>query len=252
MLSQSQIDEFKQTGALVLPGLFSPREAAGWRREVEAHFSCPKTVAEWKTAATTIRSSGFRLTAEPTPGTHPRLASVYRSLHSAIEWRGENQLLVRPPQPEIPWMGGAPHLDFPVAFPLRTLANITIYLSEIRPHGGAFMYWPGSHQVAWRHFHRHPEDYMMRGSRSQDQTFALILQDTPSAPVEFTGRPGDALIWNSLLLHAASTNSSDSPRIAVIGRWGAALTEGESHYDFERDPWAYWSLQPEGREASVS
>lgn len=244
MLSHSQIDQLKQNGALLLPGFFSTQETTRWRREVEGHYGNPRTAAEWQRSVAYVRSSGFRLSDDPKPYTHPKMAAVYRDLHSDLEWCGENELVLRPPEPEIPWTGGPPHLDFPVAFPLRTLANITFYLSEIGPHGGAFLYWPGSHQVAWRHFQQHPRDYMARGERSQDQTFAIIRREVDSQPVAFTGGPGDVLIWSSLLLHSSSTNASESPRIAVIGRWGAALEKDELHYDFTNDPWAYWSFHP--------
>ncbi|HEX2078215.1 MAG TPA: phytanoyl-CoA dioxygenase family protein [Longimicrobium sp.] len=206
------------------------------------HYGWPVTGAEWREALASRGPGGFSLRDDPTPGTHPALREVYTSLHALAEWTGENELIIRPGNEPAPWLGPrAPHVDFPVYAPLRTLANNVTYLSDVRERGGAFMYWPGSHNVAWDYFRRNPADYMSRGERSQDQTFALLRRELGCEPVEFVGDAGDLLVWHSLLFHSASVNTRDETRLALFGRWGVALGD-EPVYDFDRDMWSYWDF----------
>jgi hypothetical protein len=243
MLTREQIDTFRRDGVLVLRGLFSAGEIAEWRNEVFDYFERPGSPDDWRTALTVHKSDDFRLRREPTPHGHPALRSVYESLHAVAQWTGENELLVRPGHEPVPWLGArAPHLDFPLAAPVRTLANNVIYLSDVRERGGAFMYWPGSHRVAWNYFRRNPDDYLSRGQRSQDQTFAILRREIENEPVEFLGAAGDVLVWHSLTFHSASVNTRIEPRIAIFGRWGVHLGD-EPIYDFDASMWSYWDFE---------
>lgn len=249
MLTTEQIETFKRDGVLILRGFFAPDTLAGWRDEVRRYFGHPATGDEWRSALTRHKADSFYLRQDPTPLEHPALREVYACLHATADWHGENELVVRPASEVAPWLGPrAPHIDFPVHAPLRTLANNVIYLTDVRERGGAFMYWPGSHHAAWDYFRRNPADYLSRGERSQDQTFALLRQELDTEPVEFVGEAGDLLIWHSLLFHSASVNKRDETRLALFGRWGVLL-HGEPFYDFDRDMWTYWDFSPAGAEA---
>lgn len=242
MLTKDQIETFKRDGILILRGLLSPEEVPAWREEVLDYFERPMSADAWRTALTRHKSDSFCLSNDPTPRTHPALTKVYASLHATAQWSGENELVIRPGNEELPWLGPrAPHLDFPMYAPVRTLANNVIYLSEVQEHGGAFMYWPGSHHIAWEYFRRNPDDYLSRGERSQDQTFAILKREMKSHPVEFVGRAGDVLIWHSLIFHSASVNNRNEPRFAIFGRWGVTLCD-EPMYDFNADMWTYWNF----------
>jgi hypothetical protein len=245
MLTASQVKAFKRDGLLILRGFFSPGEVKHWRKEVSQYFEDPATGDQWRNALLKHKSDDFRLSKDPTPILHDNLRGVYRSLHASAQWMGENELVVRPAHEPLPWLGArASHLDFPIAYPVRTLANDVIYLSNVCSHGGSFMYWPGSHHIAWDYFQRHPLDYMSRGKRSQDQTFAILAQEMHNDPVEFTGRAGDLMIWHSLLFHSASVNTLADTRLALIGRWGVPLASGEELYDFKMKMWSYWDFSP--------
>lgn len=245
MLTPQQVETFRRDGVLILRGFFPPRQVEGWREEIAGYFEAPATGDEWRAALRKHKADDFHLSTDPTPVLHGALRDVYRSLHATAPWAGENELLVRPAHEPVPWLGArAPHLDFPIAAPVRTLANSVIYLSDVHERGGAFMYWPGSHRIAWDYFRRNPLDYLSQGERSQDQTFAILGQEMACEPVEFTGRAGDILIWHSLLFHSASVNTRAETRLALFGRWGVALGPDEEIYDFDRDMWAYWDFLP--------
>lgn len=242
MLTKDQIETFKRDGILILRGVFLPDEVVPWRDEVLTYFERPMSPDAWRAALTTHKSDSFYLSNNPTPHSHPVLRKIYTSLHATAQWSGENELVMRPGDEEAPWLGArAPHLDFPMYAPLRTLANNVIYLSDVQEHGGAFMYWPGSHHVAWEYFQRNPNDYLSQGERSQDQTFAILRREMKYEPVEFVGRAGDVLIWHSLILHSASVNKRYETRFAIFGRWGAPLCD-EPIYNFDADMWAYWNF----------
>jgi hypothetical protein len=243
MLTGDQIEAFKRDGVLVLRGFFSPDEIASWRSEVLRFFGEPMTATQWRAALRAHKCHDFRLRPDPAPETHDALSGVYVGLHDTIRWTGENELVIRAGEEEAPWLGArAPHLDFPVYAPIRTLANTAFYLSDVKEHGGSFMYWPGSHRVAWQYFRDCPDDYLAKGSRGQDAVFARIKSRLTSSPIEFTGSAGDILIWHSLIFHSASVNKRAEARLAVFGRWGAPLAD-EPIYDFNADMWTYWNFQ---------
>ena len=242
MLAKHEIEAFKQDGILILRGLIPRGEVRRWRDEVGAYFQLPTSPDTWRTALRRHKADSFYLSDDPTPRSYPALAGIYGSLHASADWNGENELVIRPGDEEIPWLGArAPHLDFPLYAPLRTLANNVMYLSDVRARGGAFMYWPGSHRIAWDYFRRNPDDYLSRGARSQDQTFAILKGEMNCEPVEFVGEAGDVLIWHSLLFHSASVNKQTDTRIAIFGRWGVRLAD-EPIYDFDADMWTYWDF----------
>lgn len=242
MLSRQQIESFKRDGFLLFRGLIPSTQASAWREEVMDYFGRPQSPDAWRQALQTYKADSFYLRNDPTPLSHGALRAIYADLHASAHWHGENELVMRPGNEASPWLGArAPHLDFPVYAPLRTLANSVLYLSDVEERGGAFMYWPGSHRVAWDYFRRNPGDYLSQGSRSQDQTFAILRQEVPGEPIEFTGAAGDVMIWHSLLLHSASVNTRAATRYAIFGRWGVPLN-GEPIYDFEADIWSYWAF----------
>jgi hypothetical protein len=244
MLTREQIESFKRDGILVLPKFFPTEEIDSWRGAVVAHFGTPVTAAEWRDALRTRRSSDFRLNPDPAPASHAAMAAAYCALHGAIQWAGDSELIIRGGEEQAPWLGArAPHLDFPIYAPIRTLANSVFYLSKVEERGGAFMFWPASHRVAWDYFHEYPDDYLAQGPRAQDEVFERIRARLTSSPVEFIGSAGDLMIWHSLILHSASVNTRPDARLAVFGRWGKMLSD-EPVYDFNRDMWNYWDFRP--------
>ncbi len=244
MLTPAQIAAFKRDGVLILRSFFPRDTVARWRDEVSAYFERPTDGDAWRTQLRIHKSDSFHLSDDPTPRNHRRLASVYRCLHASGTWEGANELVMRAADEAAPWLGARkPHLDFPLYTSVRTLANNAIYLSDVAPRGGAFMYWPGSHRLAWDFFRRYPEDYLSRGDRGQDATFQQLTGEMVEEPVEFVGDAGDLLLWHSLTLHSASINKTRDTRYALIGRWG--IDRGDAPiYDFERDLWDYWDFQP--------
>ncbi|MEQ9887840.1 phytanoyl-CoA dioxygenase family protein [Pectobacterium zantedeschiae] len=241
MLTEAQILSFKREGVLILHDVFTVADIEAAKRSVLNYFCNPGSASEWFLSLSTHSIHGCIAKPSLSPLGHQKLAQIYHALHRQAIWEGEDELIIRPHEAGVPWCGArAPHLDFPINRPLRTLANNVIYLTDVRSQGGAFMYWPGSHRVAWDYFRKYPDDYLAQGESSQDQVFSRILSHIENEPVEFLGKAGDVLIWNSLLLHSASINTREETRIASFGRWGEVY-EGKP-YDFSRDIWSYWDF----------
>jgi len=249
VLDAAQLEQFRRTGTLVVRGFFARAQVEHWRDQVRAFFDDPVDGEKWWAALRRKPHSGFRLSHDPTPNNDQTLGALMASFHPRTFWSGESELLLRPPEPNKPWLGArAPHLDFPIGRSERYLVNTVIYLSDVATRGGAFMFWPGSHEVAWDYFRRNPLDYCSRGNRSQGDTFRALAPEVSGIvgdPVEFTGSAGDLLLWHSFLLHSASINRRPETRIAVLGRWGSPRAAGDQPFRFDDGIWAppHWRFQ---------
>ncbi|WP_271782272.1 phytanoyl-CoA dioxygenase family protein [Aquimarina algiphila] len=242
MLNEKQINQFKTKGVLIIKNFFSSEEIKKWDDEVLSHFNHPKDEDEWKNIMMKTSSSNFYLKNEPTPLTCLKMKALYSSLNRFVNWEGDNDLVVRPPDSTLPWLGArTPHLDFPVYDNILTLANSVFYLSDVTSKGAAFMYWPGSHIESWNYFKENPQDYMTQGDLSQDQVFEKIHKIVKHPVKEFIGNAGDLMIWHSLLLHSPSINKSNSTRKAVIGRWGEKIDK--KRFDFNKSIWEYFNFK---------
>lgn len=246
MLNSDQLDEFRRSGVLLLRGVLDGDQVQRWRKQVWRYFGKPATGEGWAAALHDHKSSLFTPDPDPSPNAHPVIFSLFGHFHQRIRWAGENDLILRPPEPGKRWLGArTPHLDFPIGRRQRDLVNSVLYLSDVGPCGGAFMYWPGSHQIAWQYFREAPLDYCSQGGRSQGETFKRLLTQIPGEAVEFIGQAGDLLLWHSFVMHSASINLTRETRIAVFGRWGEPLSEGELPFDFQEDMWSerYWRFR---------
>jgi hypothetical protein len=251
MLTTKQIELFKRDGVLKLEGFFDLAEVELWRSQIFDLFHHPEGAAAWRNAIVAYKSSDLRLSNGPSPSTHPSMREVYSELNASTRWIGKNELRVRAPDVDVQWLGArAPHLDFPMVGSTRTLANSMIYLSEVEDRGGAFMYWPGSHRVAWDYFTRNPQDYRSQGERSGAEIFEALHEQMVGEAEQFLGNPGDLLIWHALTMHSGSVNLKPVPRLALIGRWGSPL-DGDSYFDFEGDMWARWNISPNNSKTCI-
>jgi hypothetical protein len=231
--------EYRRRGVLVLPGFFSRRRVDAWFEQMREFVGRPSNASEWTEALTNGSSVGFELEPEPSPQQDADLGTLLASFASVDEWAGENDVIARHPEPGARWTGArAPHLDFPIGRQQRDLVNTLFYLTDTQSEGGAFMYWPGSHLLAWDYFRRHPRDYAARGDYGQSEVFRRFSRELPSGPVEFTAAAGDLLVWHPLLFHSGSVNVNTVPRIGVFGRWGTSMRPDEDYFSFEGKLWA--------------
>ncbi len=123
------------------------------------------------------------------------------------------------PQPG-PWHWPRPHIDhaikehgyktFPRAFRIATMT----FLSDVAPHGGGTVVWPGSHRKLQALAESDPERYELMWALNQELDRAGLGE-----PVELTPRRGDVLFYHYLCAHAGSMNTTDRPRLAMNAKW---------------------------------
>lgn len=245
MLSSGQVETFRRDGALALRGFFDAAEVGSWRRQILGHFRRPTGSGAWRAALTTIPSDCFQPEPDLSPRSHGRLRLVYEQLYGPADWEGRTRLIIRAGDDPAEWRGATvPHIDIPFNAPVRTLVNSVTYLSQVETRGGAFIYWPGSHRIAWSYYRRQPQDFLGEGERSYNEVYERIAERVPTAPIEFLGAPGDVLLVHALILHSASINKRSEARLALFGRWGVAARLARRHR-FQDDLWAGWRLADE-------
>ncbi|MGH7792523.1 MAG: phytanoyl-CoA dioxygenase family protein [Thermodesulfobacteriota bacterium] len=120
------------------------------------------------------------------------------------------------------WSWEQPHIDHALkehghrVFPPPIRIAAMIYLSDVPPHGGGTMVWPGSHTKL---------ESLAKSDPVRYETMWMVKQDIDrvdlGAPVELTPRRGDVLFYHYLLAHAGSMNTSDRPRFALNMKWRA-------------------------------
>jgi ectoine hydroxylase-related dioxygenase (phytanoyl-CoA dioxygenase family) len=88
------------------------------------------------------------------------------------------------------------------------------FLSDVPPHGGGTIVWPGSHAVL---------EHLAKSDPTRFETMWALNQELPNAaldsPVELTPRRGDVLFYSYLCAHSGSQNTSDRPRLALNAKW---------------------------------
>lgn len=114
------------------------------------------------------------------------------------------------------WKAPGPHIDgiprecghksFPGPYRLTTL----VYLSDVEPHGGGTLGWPGSHRKIAALAASDPTRYEYLYQLQPDIS-TLDLGD----PVELTPKRGDVLFFRHFWAHGGTTNISTRPRLAM-------------------------------------
>ena len=119
-----------------------------------------------------------------------------------------------------PWRPHAPHIDG--ALPILRLRTFQppfrigsiLYLTDVKPHGGGTMVWPGSH-LEIESLARSD----VRRYRHLTALNAVLSGLDLGPPVEMTPSKGDVLFHHYLCVHATSDNASGAPRLALLHQW---------------------------------
>jgi ectoine hydroxylase-related dioxygenase (phytanoyl-CoA dioxygenase family) len=89
-----------------------------------------------------------------------------------------------------------------------------IYLTDVRPHGGGTIVWPGSHLKV---------EALARSERGKYRYLAALNADLGrvalGAAMELTPSRGDVWFHHHLCAHASSDNVSGAPRLAINAKW---------------------------------
>jgi hypothetical protein len=252
VLTAEQREEFDRSGPVRLPGAIAPSAVQEmcdcvWdavERRAEVRRDDPST---WKAQRITglhdlPESANFERLASPA------VCEALDAIFGTRNWeRPERRfsMLVAFPESSGPW--DVPHqnwhLDYPVVRGLENnfAVRIFVILEKLNHAGGGTLFIAGSHRLLQSIVAKKSAERI----RSADARRALI-RNSPWAKalfsldgktdrlrrfvnasttidrqevrvVEMTGEPGDVLIAHPLLLHTASTNCSNNPRIVLSG-----------------------------------
>ncbi len=245
MLTDKQIDAFKEDGFLILKDYFSEACVAHWREACARRYGIG-SIDDWRPGYTP--PGGIRpLQIEPRfqLARYGDFPGILAQLGSGAE-DGRPNLIFKYPNTEpgahrLPETG---HVDLIFQGSRRrfTLGALS-YLNETVPGQGATCAWPGSHKPVWRFFQANPDAYAVgfdNDLRHKMESRLNAFTDY-GAPVELTASPRDLILWHAFLLHEASPNAGTRPRLAVFHRFGQALREGEPFETFG-DIWEHWAI----------
>jgi ectoine hydroxylase-related dioxygenase (phytanoyl-CoA dioxygenase family) len=118
------------------------------------------------------------------------------------------------------WSWPPPHLDHAhekdgyQTFPPPFLIACMIYLTDIQPHGGGTVVWPGSNRRLEAVATSDPQRYKYLAALYRD-----ISKIDLGSPREIMASAGDALFYHYLCAHSGSTNNGTEPRLALNHKW---------------------------------
>ncbi|HVF93143.1 MAG TPA: phytanoyl-CoA dioxygenase family protein [Sphingomonas sp.] len=207
-LTAAQLATYDRDGFVLVPGLFSPEEAAELR--AEAHRIADETaeanatwssVREGGTALTHCHDVHFRSAAFTRLLVDPRFTAVAQAIIGPNVQLHHTKMFVKPPERGSPF---PMHQDFPY-FPHRDHSMIAaiVHFDDAPDEKGCLRVYPGSHKLgplpAVGDDHHLPED-------------RFPLDGATPVPA----KAGDAVFFSYLLAHGSGVNRSDEPRTTVL------------------------------------
>ncbi|MBT5266319.1 MAG: phytanoyl-CoA dioxygenase [Rhodospirillaceae bacterium] len=219
-LTEEQKRQYHRDGLLVLPELFSEREVAILRGEIERLCSVDADCI-FREGADGAAKAMFRMHEPdgPTYSAPVRAASRQaRTLGIAQQLFSDNELYMhhckinmKPAVEGTVWNWhqdfGSWHLDG-VARPEMT--TMMVMLDEATEMGGCLYMLPGSHKGGWIEPYRDETTVYKTWATPADKVIEMMAKSP--APVALTGKPGTAAIFDCNILHGSGHNLSGNDR----------------------------------------
>ena len=220
-LSADQVRQYRRDGYLLVTGLIPEdvvrgAEAAMWQ-SLGADPGAPETWAILGPQAHLLPDARFIRTY-----TDAMLAAAAQLLGEDVSamTRPARGFTVNRLPVSTPWRTFEAHIDWSLpemrqrTFPRRPRIAALTYLTDVRPHGGGTIVWPGSHNALEAFARKDPGRYRLVSALRAD------LGRIPlGAGVELTPSRGDVLFHHALCIHASSENVSGMPRLALKQTW---------------------------------
>ena len=241
MLSDEQVNSFKKDGHLILRGFIDDEIISAWQSQFWDHLGCRiNEPGKWPD-----KVEGF----QPSPlfGSMPELTSIAEQFGGGNFNGGGCGVLTRWPDTDQSWaMPDTGHLD---GYPGEgcqaiLMMGATTYLHDVESKGGAYIYWPGSHNIAHRYFRKYPdriEGTFRETPEWENRGWGIFSDDNDESPREFLAKAGDVILWHGWLCHSGSSNISSSPRVGFFARWIHNDDAGIRN-SVPEDPWHHWSI----------
>jgi ectoine hydroxylase-related dioxygenase (phytanoyl-CoA dioxygenase family) len=242
-LTTAQIQFFKDNGYLILDNFIEPPIVERWQRAIRKSF---EGSAKDDDSLNVSRTKGqdFEFTSESTLGNHLRMFRVLEQLvGDTFEFASEDLIIIRPTSEQEWSMPQKGHIDrFLPSYRSRFVLGLTTYVYEVSPKGGGTIIWPKSHLTNWEYFQAFPDHHYGNGPEAGiGPVHERLTQRAACEPIEFTAKPGTVLLWHSFMLHNASLNINQTPRMAIFCRWGQPLQPEQPRETFG-DIWENWTI----------
>ena len=227
---------FKENGYVVKPDLITPEQVANAQDAVWEHIHADRNDPDsWIDAGP---KGNLPCSDHPAVGALTKESPIYEM---AEELAGKGRLrspsnglckMVYPTGHK-DWHPPRGHLD---GYLIEGVAGtftvaVTINISDIRPQGGGFTTWAGSHLKVAKHF------------QGQALTNLDGLREPsfvgPETRYEHAAPAGTVCFWHHYMLHTASINCQDHIRMAVVNRF-TFKNLNDIMFDLPFDLWSQW------------
>ena len=239
MLTPMQVTFFQENGYLILENFIDSDIIEGWRAQVWKHLNSELDTPDTWPNNYVVENFSF----SPLFGQLPAMQEITEQLGGGAFTGGGGSPLVKWPNPAEHWtMPQMGHIDaYGAAGWSPFMLGATTYLYDVKPGGGAFIYWPGSHHTTHQYFLQYPEqiDGSFRNVEGWDWN---VLSDlSPERPREFISTAGDVVLWHAFLCHTGSENVRDIPRFGLFARYSHKRRE-QIKYEIPENLWKYWAI----------
>ena len=155
MLTAKQVHFFQENGYLILKNLINSDVINGWREQIWKHFNSSLETPDTWPDNYVVENFGF----SPQFGQLPEMQEVIEQLSGGQFTGGGGSPLVRWPKPGGEWkMPSSGHIDaYGPGGWSPFMMGATTYVYDVEPSGGAFVFWPKSHQTTHKYFLKYPE-----------------------------------------------------------------------------------------------
>ena len=151
-------------------------------------------------------------------------------LEAASDLVGDPKDTFQPPSHPFPiishpsegeWSWPEAHIDHSIkadgykTFPRPFRIASMLFLSDVAPHGGGTIVWPGSHLKVEALAKSDPERLELMWTLNQ----AMLSEIDLGEPVELTPKSGDILFYHYLFAHSGSKNITPNPRLGMNCKW---------------------------------
>ncbi|CAM3212299.1 Phytanoyl-CoA dioxygenase family protein [Sphingomonas antarctica] len=206
-MTPEQREFYDENGYVLVPGMFSPEEAADYRARIHAIADKQgETDATWASVSgdTKIQHSHdiqFKDAAFTRLLTDQRLTDMAQDIIGPNVQLHHNKMFIKPPEKGSPF---PMHQDFPY-FPHRDHSMIAaiLHFDDAPVEKGCVCVYPGTHKLG---------PLPAEGSDHHVSTELYPIERATPIPA----KAGDALFFHYLLVHGSGVNVSDEARTTLL------------------------------------
>ncbi|MBI1930293.1 phytanoyl-CoA dioxygenase family protein [Candidatus Poribacteria bacterium] len=233
LLKEHDIAFFRITGYCIQPKAVEDDLIARCREHVWANIpESPDHPEEWPSGKHFSSYTNHDPWAQSGPlqelAKHESLVGVAKQLlgENLYPAKAGSILLRFPSRGEVYHPPTVGHLDNTCGHSFNTIT----LLDTVKPRGGGFTIWPGSHLMCHEYFKHHDVHKPLKNG---------VLPWVYGTGIEFTGEPGDVIYIHPWMIHTVGHNVNDTLRMVAQNGF-FRLTLKEDYKTIPDDLWWFW------------